>query len=99
MATQAAKSALRTASGAACKIKRLRQISHEDKVRQLVRDRDLVVVAHVGAMTLGERMEINQALHAADAKMTVIRNTLKVRALEAEGLGELIPLVSGSVAV
>ena len=99
MATQAAKSALRTASGAACKIKRLRQIAHENKVRQLVRDRDLVVVAHVGAMTLDERMEINQALHAADAKMTVIRNTLKVRALEAEGLGELTPLVTGSVAV
>ena len=99
MATQAAKSALRTASGAACTIKRLRQIAHENKVRQLVRDRDLVVVAHVGGMTLDERMEINQALHAADANMTVIRNTLKVRALEAEGLGELTPLVTGSVAV
>ena len=99
MATQAAKSALRTASGTAVKIKRLRQIAHVNKVRELVRDRDLVVVAHVGSLTLNEEMEINEALLGADAKMTVIRNTLKVMALKAEGLGELVPLVSGSVAV
>ena len=99
MATHVAKSAFRTASGTAIKIKRLRQIAHVNKVRELVRDRDLVVVAHVGAMTLDQEMEINAALLGADAKMTVIRNTLKVMALKAEGLGELVPLVSGSVAV
>ena len=99
MATQVVKSALRTASGEAIKIKRLRQIAHVNKLRELVRDRDLVVVAHVGAMTLTEEMEINAALTGADAKMMVIRNTLKVRALKAEGLDALVPLVSGSVAV
>ena len=99
MATQAVKSALRTATGQACKIKRLRQIAHVNMVRELVRDRDLVVVAHVGAMTLNDEKEIDAALLGADAKMMVIRNTLKVRALKAEGLDELVPLVSGKVAV
>mmetsp|Transcript_5082 Transcript_5082/g.9924 ORF Transcript_5082/g.9924 Transcript_5082/m.9924 type:complete len:199 (+) Transcript_5082:101-697(+) len=99
MAAQVVKSALRAANGKAVKIKRLRQITHVNKVRELVRDRDLVVVAHVGAMTLSEKIEINDTLLGADAKMSFVKNTLKIKALQAEGLDELVPLVSGSVAV
>ena len=99
MATELLKGALRTATGDAVKIKRLRQMGHVNLVRELVRGKDLVVVAHVGPMPLEESMVIKSTLHDADARMTVIKNSMKARALEAEGLGALVPLMQGRVAI
>ena len=81
------------------KVKRLRQDVFVDKVRALIANRPFVAVAHTGNLNLAASMEVRAALGAAGASFSPIKNAQSIRALEAEGFGELVPLMKGYVAI
>ncbi len=69
-----------------------------DEIRSKLRGADASVLTEYRGLTVGELAALRAALRSAGAEYKVFKNTLARRAVEAEGLTDLLPLLDGPVA-
>jgi large subunit ribosomal protein L10 len=70
-----------------------------EEVRDKLRDADAAVLTEYRGLTVSELAHLRGALRPASTEYKVFKNSLARLAAEAAGLGELLPLLEGPVAI
>lgn len=70
-----------------------------DEIRAKLTDSDAAVLTEYRGLTVTELAELRGALRPAGTEYKVFKNTLARRAVEAAGLDELLPMLSGPTAI
>ena len=70
-----------------------------DEISAKLTEADAAVLTEYRGLTVGELATLRATLRPADAEYKVFKNTLARRGAEAAGLGELVPMLEGPVAI
>lgn len=70
-----------------------------EEVRDKLRDADAAVLTEYRGLTVSELAQLRGTLRPSSTEYKVFKNSLARRAAEAAGLGELLPLLEGPVAI
>ncbi len=70
-----------------------------DEISAKLTDADAAVLTEYRGLTVGELASLRASLRPAGAEYKVFKNTLARRGAEAAGLGELVPMLEGPVAI
>ncbi len=70
-----------------------------EEVRDKLRDADAAVLTEYRGLTVSELAQLRGTLRPTSTEYKVFKNSLARRAAEAAGLGELLPLLEGPVAI